>query len=88
MNDVGLRVIRGPDWQWDDQDGGEGFVGTVTELSAKTAPGRTAVVVWDVGYRTNYRIGYDKAYDLRVFDNATIGKFERDEPTITNHCAV
>ena len=25
----GLRVVRGPDWKWGDQDGGEGCVGTV-----------------------------------------------------------
>ncbi len=25
----GLRVVRGPNWRWGDQDGGEGGVGTV-----------------------------------------------------------
>jgi E3 ubiquitin-protein ligase mind-bomb len=30
---AGLRVVRGPDWIWDTQDGGEGFVGTVTGIS-------------------------------------------------------
>ena len=25
----GLRVVRGPDWKWGDQDGGKGCVGTV-----------------------------------------------------------
>lgn len=25
----GIRVVRGPDWSWGDQDGGEGCVGTV-----------------------------------------------------------
>ncbi len=25
----GLRVVRGPDWKWGEQDGGEGGVGTV-----------------------------------------------------------
>ena len=29
---VGLRVVRGPDWEWGDQDGGEGHVGTVVEV--------------------------------------------------------
>jgi E3 ubiquitin-protein ligase mind-bomb len=27
----GLRVMRGPDWKWGDQDGGEGHLGTVTQ---------------------------------------------------------
>jgi hypothetical protein len=26
---IGLRVVRGSDWDFDTQDGGEGFVGTV-----------------------------------------------------------
>lgn len=28
----GLRVVRGPDWTWRDQDGGEGHVGTVVAV--------------------------------------------------------
>ena len=27
--DAGCRVVRGPDWKWGNQDGGEGHVGTV-----------------------------------------------------------
>ena len=29
---VGSRVVRGPDWQWADQDGGQGHVGTVVTI--------------------------------------------------------
>jgi hypothetical protein len=29
---VGLRVVRGPDWDYDTQDGGEGSVGTVVDV--------------------------------------------------------
>jgi hypothetical protein len=29
---VGLRVVRGPNWEWDTQDGGEGSVGTVVGI--------------------------------------------------------
>ena len=29
---VGSRVVRGPDWQWGDQDGGPGHVGTVVTI--------------------------------------------------------
>lgn len=29
----GLRVRRGKDWKWDDQDGGEGSLGTLSEPS-------------------------------------------------------
>ena len=28
----GARVIRGVDWQWEDQDGGNGRRGKVTEI--------------------------------------------------------
>lgn len=33
---MGQRVVRGPDWKWGDQDGGEGNVGTVVEVKYGT----------------------------------------------------
>ena len=30
---IGVRVVRGPAWSWGDQDGGEGYVGTVLEVA-------------------------------------------------------
>jgi len=74
---VGLRVVRGDDWQWKDQDGGEGFVGTVVEVGGQGSsknPDNTVVVVWDSGVRANYRAGYEGKDDLRVLDNAAVGK--------------
>lgn len=41
---IGDRVIRGPDWCHGDEDGGNGFVGTVTEISKKE---KTCLVQWD-----------------------------------------
>ncbi|KAL2738045.1 E3 ubiquitin-protein ligase MIB2-like isoform X3 [Vespula squamosa] len=86
MLEVGLRVVRGQDWKWDDQDGGEGHAGTVVEIGkppsgtlasspnpADRTPDKTVIVQWDHGSRSNYRIGYQGAYDLLVFDNAAIG---------------
>ncbi|CAG9771297.1 unnamed protein product [Ceutorhynchus assimilis] len=74
---AGLRIVRGPDWSWNNQDGGEGHVGTVCEIgkpgTVTGSPDKTAVVQWDNGTRTNYRIGYVGKYDLRVIDNAQIG---------------
>lgn len=78
MAEVGVRVVRGPDWQWTDQDGGEGFCGTVVEVGrpgSSSTPDRTVVVHWDTGARTNYRVGYQAAYDLRLLDNAPVGMF-------------
>ncbi|XP_076300738.1 E3 ubiquitin-protein ligase mind bomb 2 isoform X1 [Lasioglossum baleicum] len=87
MLEVGLRVVRGRDWNWDDQDGGEGHAGTVVEIGKppssgnsasspnplERTPDKTVIVEWDHGSRSNYRIGYQGAYDLLVFDNAATG---------------
>ncbi|XP_049733577.1 E3 ubiquitin-protein ligase MIB2 isoform X3 [Elephas maximus indicus] len=73
---VGMRVVRGLDWKWGQQDGGEGSVGTVVELGrhgSPSTPDRTVVVQWDHGIRTNYRAGYQGAHDLLLYDNAQIG---------------
>ncbi|XP_015433480.1 PREDICTED: E3 ubiquitin-protein ligase MIB2 [Dufourea novaeangliae] len=87
MLEVGLRVVRGQDWKWDDQDGGQGHAGTVVEIGkppsfgnsasspnpSDRTPDKTVIVQWDHGSRSNYRIGYQGAYDLLVFDNAATG---------------
>ena len=75
---VGLRVVRGPDWEWGDQDGGEGHVGTVVEVPEKSASfegdhHEYVVVQWDYGKRFRYRCGVEGQYDLRVFDSAPSG---------------
>lgn len=75
--EVGMRVVRGLDWKWGNQDDGEGHVGTVVEIGRQgstTTPDKTVVVQWDSGTRTNYRTGYQGAYDLLLYDNAQIGK--------------
>ncbi|XP_057330330.1 E3 ubiquitin-protein ligase MIB2-like isoform X1 [Microplitis mediator] len=89
MLEVGLRVVRGYDWKWKDQDNGEGHAGTIVEIgkpplppgNATTSssnptdktPDKTVIVQWDHGSRSNYRIGYQGYYDLLVFDNAAAG---------------
>jgi len=79
---VGLRVVRGDDWLWDDQDGGEGGVGTVVEVGGRGAsknPDKTVVVVWDTGVRAKYRAGYEGKDDLRVLDNASTGSVSNQQ---------
>uniref|UniRef100_A0A8B9LMT8 E3 ubiquitin-protein ligase MIB2 n=1 Tax=Astyanax mexicanus TaxID=7994 RepID=A0A8B9LMT8_ASTMX len=74
--EVGMRVVRGVDWKWGNQDDGEGHVGTVVEVGRQgstTTPDKTVVVQWDSGTRTNYRTGYQGAFDLLLYDNAQIG---------------
>jgi len=73
---AGLRVVRGDDWTWKDQDGGDGYVGTVVEIGGQGSslnPDNTVVVVWDNGVRGSYRAGYEGNDDLRVIDNAPTG---------------
>jgi len=73
---VGLRVVRGKDWQFGDQDGGEGRVGTVMEVGGggvSNGPKKTVVVLWDGGVRANYRAGLQGCNDLRVLDNGPAG---------------
>jgi len=85
--EVGIRVVRGPNWKWGNQDDGEGHVGTVVEIGkpdSVTTPDKTVVVQWDSGSRTNYRIGYQGAFDLRILDNAPIGV--RHPNIICNSC--
>lgn len=80
--EVGCRVVRGPDWKWEDQDGGEGHVGTVVVVGRSgsvSSPDKTVVVQWDGGTRTNYRCGFQGAFDLCLFDNGPIGKTNKLE---------
>lgn len=67
MEGVGARVIRGPDWKWGKQDGGEGHMGTVRNFESP----EEVVVVWDNGTAANYRCS--GAFDLRILDSAPTG---------------
>jgi len=75
---VGLRVVRGPDWKWEDQDGGEGNVGTIIETPKvvlnQLGP-RTISVIWDSGIKGRYRAGPKGSYDLRVSLNLPLNDF-------------
>ncbi|CAH0404890.1 unnamed protein product [Chilo suppressalis] len=69
MEGVGARVIRGPDWkwgkqvdwQWEDQDGGNGRRGKVNEVQdwSAASPRSAAYVVWDNGTKNLYRVVND-----------------------------
>lgn len=72
----GIRVVRGPNWIWQNQDDGEGHTGTVCDVDrygSTHSPEKTVVVNWDSGHRTNYRVGYQGQYDLIIIDNAQVG---------------
>jgi len=67
---VGLRVVRGPDWTWGDQDGGEGCAGTIIATSdsdKKLFGPRTVTVNWDTGMKACYQGTTEGFYNsLRV----------------------
>ncbi|XP_056004040.1 uncharacterized protein LOC125661033 isoform X1 [Ostrea edulis] len=80
---IGQRVVRGVDWDREDEDGGEGNVGTVVEILNNSQQVR---VQWDSQdtlnaqenpYKFIYRTGMDKKYDLRLFDNAQTGVYHK-----------
>ncbi|XP_033763353.1 uncharacterized protein LOC117344636 [Pecten maximus] len=76
MMEPGIRVVRGKDWKWGEQDGGEGNVGTVIDVSSLDEGGcplQCAIIQWDSGYRNTYRAGFEDSFDLRIYDTATIG---------------
>ncbi|XP_062596394.1 E3 ubiquitin-protein ligase Ufd4-like [Saccostrea cucullata] len=60
---VGCLVKRGPDWKWEDQDGGEGNIGAVYRVKEDTV-----YVRWPNGNKSNYRFGYGGKYDLVFCD--------------------
>ena len=77
ITNVGIRIVRGKDWKWGDQDGGVGHVGTIVEVGGQgtsTYPSGTVVVYWDSGVRANYHAGYNNEDYLLVLDNAPAGK--------------
>ncbi|XP_062603204.1 uncharacterized protein LOC134264974 isoform X1 [Saccostrea cucullata] len=61
---VGCLVERGPNWQWEDQDGGKGSIGVVYKMK------RNAVVHvrWPNSNKSNYRFGYDGKFDVKLCD--------------------
>lgn len=58
---AGARVVRGVDWQWEDQDGGNGRRGKITEIQdwSAASPRSAAYVIWDNGAKNLYRLGFE-----------------------------
>lgn len=53
--------MRGVDWQWEDQDGGNGRRGKVTEIQdwSAASPRSAAYVLWDNAAKNLYRVGFE-----------------------------
>lgn len=77
---IGLKVVRGKDWDYSPQDGGEGNVGVITEypLYYPEDPGSNwTYVMWANGDGYCYRIGEQGKYDLYVHEEQVVSKASR-----------
>ncbi|XP_062507383.1 E3 ubiquitin-protein ligase MIB1-like isoform X2 [Corticium candelabrum] len=76
----GSRVVRGVDWQWEDQDGGHGRKGRVTEVQdwTQSSPRSAAYVMWDVGTKNLYRVGFEGMCDMKAVVDAKGGAYFKD----------
>lgn len=68
---LSLRVVRGQDWQWGDEDGGPGSVGIVLSFDRKSL---TAQVLWEKTSQAHSHYRYTKSNsktsDLMIFQPA------------------
>ncbi|XP_069136817.1 E3 ubiquitin-protein ligase mib1-like [Argopecten irradians] len=60
---VGVSCRRGPDWEWDNQDGGEDQVGIVFKIEDSGV----IHVRWQNGKRGNYRYGIHGKFDIEMW---------------------
>ena len=64
---IGDRVKRGPDWNYFDEDGGAGNLGTVVSVCGTTSLMYDVTVEWDIiGVQQRYRCGSRGKYDLEL----------------------
>ncbi|CEG36584.1 hect e3 ubiquitin [Plasmopara halstedii] len=79
---VGCKVIRGPNWKWRDQDGGEGSVGVVEGVSPWSGvDGEGMSVRWPNDSLFTYRWGADGNYDLIHVEVDKDGNVTHQYPT-------
>ena len=69
---VNLRVTRGPDWTWSDEDGGEGKTGVILSFDkSKTI----AQVLWEGGQaHKHYRFGLKSDLMICIGANSSLGR--------------
>nr|XP_022333380.1 uncharacterized protein LOC111130524 isoform X1 [Crassostrea virginica] len=61
---TGCLVTRGPDWEWDNQDGGVGKIGSVINVQGSGI----VLVRWQHGFIGKYRFGSNDKFDLKICD--------------------
>jgi hypothetical protein len=62
---AGMRVVRGIDWEWDDQDGAAGKPGSVLQEGSDE---EWPTIRWDTGIENKYRFGHDGKFDIAVIN--------------------
>lgn len=66
---IGMKVVRGRDWSWGNQDGGPGNVGVI-EKTGDYSNGWVRVR-WANGKENGYRIGAYGCFDLYEYEGET-----------------
>ncbi|XP_048096428.1 E3 ubiquitin-protein ligase MIB2 isoform X4 [Alosa alosa] len=84
----GVKVVRGPDWDWGNQDGGEGKIGKVVDIRGwDTESGRSvASVTWSNGTTNVYRMGHKGKVDLKYVSDVQGGFYYKEHlPNLGEH---
>eukprot|EP00440_Ansanella_granifera_P057921 gb/GFBE01062788.1/.p1 GENE.gb/GFBE01062788.1/~~gb/GFBE01062788.1/.p1 ORF type:complete len:567 (+),score=150.73 gb/GFBE01062788.1/:1-1701(+) len=76
---ISLRVVRGQDWCWEDEDGGDGQVGIILSFNHNVM---TAQVLWERSCQaqSHYRYGKDK--DLAIYRASQQGEVKAHALTL------
>ena len=86
---VGDQVVRGADWEWDNQDGGVGQVGRVFDFPLRNEMHEGGLVdgwlgiEWPNGSRFNYRVGREQSVVHASQEGENLGEDGNDEEEIT-----
>lgn len=75
-----MQVVRGIDWDWSDQDGGDGKAGRVLDIRGwDNESGRSvANVSWTSGNTNVYRVGHKGKVDLKYMQDAAGGYYYKE----------
>jgi len=77
---TGAKVCRGANWNWGDQDGGQGKTGRVVEIQdwQKESCRSVASVAWETNTTNVYRVGHKGQVDLMALEHASGGLYYED----------
>ncbi|ESO89418.1 hypothetical protein LOTGIDRAFT_218809 [Lottia gigantea] len=76
MMKIGVRVMRGVDWKWGDQDGPPPGLGRVIGELGEDGWIR---VQWDTGSTNSYRMGKERKYDLKLAEPPELPDNDEEE---------